>query len=47
MAIDAGGLENSDQNRKLALSIYFTKINHLLVIYLADDDARELHLNRH
>ena len=36
-----------DQNRKRALAVDFLEIDHLLIVDFADDDPRQLHVDRH
>src|SRR4029078_5471337 len=46
-AIDARGLGYVGQNRKGALAVDFLEIDDLLVVDFADDDPRQLHVDRH
>ena len=45
--IDAGRLEQTDQDRKFLMTVHFTQKNDLLVIHFADDDPSQFHLNEH
>jgi hypothetical protein len=44
-AVDRPGLEHPDDDRELALAVLLLQVDALLVARLADDDAREVHLD--
>src|SRR3954452_1582798 len=46
-AVDAGRLENHNENRERPRPIDFLKIDHLLIVDLADDDPRQFHRDGH
>src|SRR5262249_24914504 len=45
--VDAGGLENADDDGEAALALDFFEHYHLLVVDFADDDALQLHVLWH
>ena len=46
-AVDAGGLEDADQDRERARPVDFLEIDHLLIVDLADDDPGQFHRDGH
>ena len=46
-AVDARRLEDADQDRERAVPLDLLQVDHLLVVDLADDDPRQLHLDGH
>src|SRR5438105_3020567 len=46
-SVDAGSLEDADQNRERAIALDLFQVDHLLVVDLANDDPRQLHLHGH
>src|SRR3954452_22289696 len=46
-AVDAGRLENHNENRERPRPIDFLKVDHLLIVDLADDDPRQFHRDGH
>ena len=46
-AVDAGRLEQADQDWKHPLAIDFAEVDHLLVVEFADDDAGKFHRHEH
>src|SRR5207247_907234 len=46
-AVDAGGLEDADDDGEAAFAVHLPEHDDLLLVDLVDDDAFELHVDRH
>ena len=46
-AVDAGRLEDADDDREAALALHLLQHDDLLVVDLADDDPLQFHLHGH
>src|SRR5208337_1068532 len=45
--VDAGGLEDDDDDGKAPVAFHFFQHDYLLIVDLADDDPFQFHLDRH
>ena len=46
-AVDAGGLEQPDDDREAALAVHLAEDDDLVFVHLTDDDPAEFHVDRH